>query len=1494
MQSLVTTLTREIIVKCFLILVQSLYIIILVTIRQLSFQRNEVQMQRLSKERVKFEEINLGYVDGTESVFANLAPDDDGTFSKWNCIVDGPPSTPYHGHSFEVALFVPPGYPYEPPRMRFVGKVFHPNVFAENDAYCGKICLIGEPSRWSPAMTLYSMLQSVQVLLSDPNTEDAANPQSALLHKNQRSNFDKTVKEWATAHSFRGCDVRELLRAGHSVQDSFQALYQSHQQGCDVTFALSCIQASNQRNDDTFWNSLCFLDHTNDNELKQNAKKNLQTQKMKQLHQQHTGRVLTEASRSMGESEVDKEYILGAEVLVGEKINRSCQFAARLLLVRGWKVKTVVHEWFEGCGESADDSRVDSCSCPHCTLISAANLQRPTWAYPNHYRGAEASNCDVCLSPLDASDQPLVEMECGHRAHRSCLGRRVGSWLAEARNCQRDVINASPDCAVNGCRFPVSISPPAMLWDRTFLNTEEVVENWKATVSGSVKPLEGGSLPTQVTVDSAVYELGKCKNGIYELPSVSGTAMWDHFCKLRKARARFLSESIAWKTCPRCKALVQLLETQTRDAVCSLCYERFCFDCDKGHHEPLPCSMARAWNGFLDHELLPGSGCRIRDLASDEGRQTAIEWVSKSTALELLLNLDRHARRAATWCAAGATAPTASELDDTVQGLCFAMTAISQRADPDPLAELWQRIGSSRAVLLASLNSIETELGALRADLSVPNVDWHGNIQDRGAGRINGVAAVALGNGRPVARRMDDFWPAVGGGIRHVYRPDDRRQNLFRDYRMQPSWLGREVKLMREMSQRLSAMIGDNDLQHRTAAAKGGLDSVCRQLEQLEQAALSIDDQIALASDQSRKLQLDRWRQFKDRAAKSLVTSLAELRKKLSALESVYWAALDLRNAAVRHQSEAGSGNTEGEISAPIQMFEAGISQQRAGLNEAVASFLGNLVPLMGHPVRQEHLARLHERLVALVENTNSTGLMDDDYDLQEGLEAVDWRAVALEVGVLEGEDLEILTKARMDDADRRALQHRRDEERSESLLSETTKECPGTLPGGTKCGVKCTLGEGCTMVGCVICESTWCWGCLTVQAYRGRPGESEREMVLAAEMQGRQCKCRPNQTLPGGPIRAVHGVQNVQPIQRVPLRHGRAAVGRGLPDGGCLGGLQEKIIAAERLRSCADLPAPEAAARLAELRTTLEIACRALGAATEPDPRSELMREIGVASAAAAGRALLKLRPQLIVNPVADTSEQSKKTIREYVQSAVETLLRPAPSQLRSQQATGSTSDEFPLATGSSGMEALMDAMVDGQWAPFARLGKRNYRESMEISRVDATERTKRQRVGVVREVNADVWRTRTASSAVGKDEVRKDSEGGGQQTASGGGETGVSESIRSLPPPETAEEALAGYEDALKLALDELANVDAAIALNELGVAGVLLWPSSAEAEVESARQDLESVVEEVKQTLWRAGIHVDSRWHIVCHIHELRTFTNSSEVMPSRDMIHLDHTS
>ena len=114
----------------------------------------------------------------------------DSNIMAWQAVIIGPDDTPWEGGTFKLHLEFTEDYPNKPPVVKFVSKLFHPNVY--ND---GKICLDILQNQWSPIYDISAILTSIQSLLSDPNPASPANAEASQLYERDRREYNRRVRE---------------------------------------------------------------------------------------------------------------------------------------------------------------------------------------------------------------------------------------------------------------------------------------------------------------------------------------------------------------------------------------------------------------------------------------------------------------------------------------------------------------------------------------------------------------------------------------------------------------------------------------------------------------------------------------------------------------------------------------------------------------------------------------------------------------------------------------------------------------------------------------------------------------------------------------------------------------------------------------------------------------------------------------------------------------------------------------------------------------------------------------------------------------------------------------------------------------------------------------------------------------------------------------------------------------------------------------------------
>ncbi|XP_013133770.1 PREDICTED: ubiquitin-conjugating enzyme E2-22 kDa [Papilio polytes] len=111
--------------------------------------------------------------------------------------IAGPTETPYEGGKFILEIKVPETYPFNPPKIRFLTRIWHPNV----SSVTGAICLDILKDQWAAALTLRTVLLSIQALLSAAEPND---PQDAVVAKQYRENielFNLTAQHWTNVYA---------------------------------------------------------------------------------------------------------------------------------------------------------------------------------------------------------------------------------------------------------------------------------------------------------------------------------------------------------------------------------------------------------------------------------------------------------------------------------------------------------------------------------------------------------------------------------------------------------------------------------------------------------------------------------------------------------------------------------------------------------------------------------------------------------------------------------------------------------------------------------------------------------------------------------------------------------------------------------------------------------------------------------------------------------------------------------------------------------------------------------------------------------------------------------------------------------------------------------------------------------------------------------------------------------------------------------------------
>merc|ERR1712085_145343 len=119
-----------------------------------------------------------------------------GNYRYFDISMQGPTGTPYEGGTYKLELFLPEGYPMEPPKARFLTKIYHPNIDK-----VGRICLDVLKDKWSPALQIRTILLSIQALMSAPEPSDPLDTSVADHFTQDRAAAEVKAKDWNSMYA---------------------------------------------------------------------------------------------------------------------------------------------------------------------------------------------------------------------------------------------------------------------------------------------------------------------------------------------------------------------------------------------------------------------------------------------------------------------------------------------------------------------------------------------------------------------------------------------------------------------------------------------------------------------------------------------------------------------------------------------------------------------------------------------------------------------------------------------------------------------------------------------------------------------------------------------------------------------------------------------------------------------------------------------------------------------------------------------------------------------------------------------------------------------------------------------------------------------------------------------------------------------------------------------------------------------------------------------
>lgn len=121
----------------------------------------------------------------------------------------GGANTPYEKGVFKLEVIIPERYPFEPPQIRFLTPIYHPNIDS-----AGRICLdilkLPPKGAWRPSLNVATVLTSIQLLMSEPNPDDPLMADISSEFKYNKPVFLRNARQWTEKHARQKDNEQEM------------------------------------------------------------------------------------------------------------------------------------------------------------------------------------------------------------------------------------------------------------------------------------------------------------------------------------------------------------------------------------------------------------------------------------------------------------------------------------------------------------------------------------------------------------------------------------------------------------------------------------------------------------------------------------------------------------------------------------------------------------------------------------------------------------------------------------------------------------------------------------------------------------------------------------------------------------------------------------------------------------------------------------------------------------------------------------------------------------------------------------------------------------------------------------------------------------------------------------------------------------------------------------------------------------------------------------
>eukprot|EP01084_Bolivina_argentea_P288857 495859_1 len=154
----------------------------------------------------------------------------------WNVTIVGAQGTPYQNGQYDLKIVFPMNYPFKPPKIQFLTKIYHCNINDKGGISCDIL-----KDSWSPAMTTSKLLMLLQLcMITGGDVMDPLVPNIAKLMRTNITQFLKIACEWNIKYA-KGDSAPNLINESSfqhfepwTKTETYKKMYEEHEKQIEL------------------------------------------------------------------------------------------------------------------------------------------------------------------------------------------------------------------------------------------------------------------------------------------------------------------------------------------------------------------------------------------------------------------------------------------------------------------------------------------------------------------------------------------------------------------------------------------------------------------------------------------------------------------------------------------------------------------------------------------------------------------------------------------------------------------------------------------------------------------------------------------------------------------------------------------------------------------------------------------------------------------------------------------------------------------------------------------------------------------------------------------------------------------------------------------------------------------------------------------------------------------------------------------------------------